>query len=184
VNQTGNPFLDFTDAHLKAAMLRALRLVAILAAIAGVALWVTMGWQTAMLLLSGALVSASGLWEWQKLIALINARLDEQGAGSAAGAMPLGSASAGKRAGGDAAAVGHEAKSELGAGVTPGAEAGQVAGPGATRVVLGFFLRLGVAGAVLYGSLRCFHGSVYALVGGLGLAAFALGVEAVRLIRS
>jgi hypothetical protein len=146
VSQTGNPFLEFTDAHLKAAMLRALRLVAILGGIAFVALWATMGWQTAMLLLSGAVVSASGLWEWQKLITLINARLDAPGA-----------AEGGTSASG---------------------------GPGSARVVLGFFLRLAVAAAVLYGSLRCFHGSVYALVGGLGLAAFALGVEAVRLIRS
>jgi hypothetical protein len=96
-----------------------------------------MGWQTAMLLLAGALVSASGLWEWQKLIAVINARLDNR-----------------------------------------------QAGPGSTRVVLGFFLRLVVAGLVLYGSLKCFHGSIYALVGGLGLAAFALAVEAVRLVRA
>ncbi len=136
-SSTGNPFLDFTDAHLKAAMLRALRLVAILTLIAFLVLLATLGWQTAMLLLAGSLVSASGLWEWQKLIGVINARLDnQQGA------------------------------------------------PGATRVVLGFFLRLVIAGLVLYGSLRCFHGSVYALVGGLGLAAFALGVEAVRLVRS
>ena len=122
-------------------MLRALRLVAVLAAFACVALWVTMGWQTAMLLLAGALVSASGLWEWQKLITVINARLDH--------------------------------------GHAPGG-----AGGGATGVVLGFLLRLMIAGAVLYGSLRCFHGSVYALVGGLGLAAFSLAVEAVRLVRS
>lgn len=137
MSSAGNPFLEFTDAHLKAAMLRALRLVALLTAIAFVALWVTMGWQTAMLLLAGAIVSASGLWEWQKLIGVINARLDN-----------------------DRSA------------------------PGSSRVVLGFFLRLIVAGLILYGSLRCFHGSVYALVGGLGLAAFALAVEAVRLVRS
>jgi hypothetical protein len=136
-SSTGNPFLDFTDAHLKAAMLRALRLVAILTAIGFIALLATMGWPTAMLLLAGAVVSASGLWEWQKLIAVINARLDNQQAAT-----------------------------------------------GSTRVVVGFLLRLVVAGAVLYGSLRCFHGSVYALVGGLGLAAFALAVEALRLVRS
>jgi hypothetical protein len=137
MSASGNPFLDFTDAHLKAAMLRALRLVAILTAIGFFALLATMGWPTAMLLLAGAVVSASGLWEWQKLIAVINARLDNQQAAT-----------------------------------------------GSTRVVVGFLLRLVVAGAVLYGSLRCFHGSVYALVGGLGLAAFALAVEALRLVRS
>ncbi|HEY0785362.1 MAG TPA: ATP synthase subunit I [Acidobacteriaceae bacterium] len=136
MSATSNPFLNFTDADLKAAMVRAMRLVAILTAIAFVALLLTLGWRTAMLLLAGALVSASGLWEWQKLIAVINAKLD---------------------------------------GAEPSAQTG--------RVVAGFFLRLVVAGLVVYGSLRCFHGSVYAMVGGLGLAAFALAVEAVRLLR-
>ncbi len=148
MSTTGNAFLDFTDAHLKAAMLRALRLVAILTGIGFVALLVTLGWQTAMLLLAGALVSASGLWEWQKLIGVINARLDAQPE-NAQGANPA-----------------------------------PPSGPGSVRVVLGFFLRLVIAGLILYGSLRCFHGSVYALVGGLGLAALALAVEAVRLVRS
>ena len=133
---SGNPFLDFTDAHLKAAMRRALRMVAVLTAIAFVTLLVTMGWPTAMLLLAGALVSASGLWEWQKLIGIINARLDHQQA------------------------------------------------TGAGRVVAGFFLRLVVAGLVLYGSLRCFQGSVYALIAGLMLAIVALGFEALRMVRS
>ncbi len=132
---TGNAFLDFTDAHLKAAMQRALRMVALLTVLAFVGLLATLGWQTAMLLLAGALVSASGLWEWQKLIGVINARLDHQ----------------------------------------------QATGRG--RVLAGFFLRLVVAGLVLYGSLRCFHGSVYALIAGLMLAIVALGFEALRLVR-
>jgi hypothetical protein len=136
-SSAGNPFLDFTDAHLKAALERALRLVAILTAIGFVALLATMGWPTAMLLLAGALVSATGIWEWQKLVAAINARLDHR-----------------------------------------------QGGPGSSRVVLGLLLRMVIAGGVLYGSLRCFRGSVYALVAGLGLAVIALSVEAVRLVRS
>ena len=133
---TGNPFLDLTDAHLKAAMRRALRMVALLTVLAFTALWLAAGWQTAMLLLAGALVSASGLWEWQKLISVINARLDNQQA------------------------------------------------PAAGRVLAGFFFRLIVAGLVLYGSLRCFQGSVYALIAGLMLAIIALAIEALRLVRS
>ena len=133
---SGNAFLDFTDAHLKAAMHRALRMVAVLTLVGFIALWAIMGWQTAMLWLAGALVSASGLWEWQKLIGVINARLDNQQA------------------------------------------------TGSTRVLAGFFLRLVVAGLVLYGSLRCFQGSVYALIAGLMLAIVALGFEALRMVRS
>jgi hypothetical protein len=51
------------------------------------------------------------------------------------------------------------------------------------RTLVMFFLRLGMAVAILYVSLKCLHGSVYALVAGLGLAVFALSIEAVRLLR-
>jgi hypothetical protein len=51
-------------------------------------------------------------------------------------------------------------------------------------VIALFFLRLAIAAAVLYVSLRCLHGSVYGLVAGLTLAMIALSVEAVRLTRS
>ncbi len=127
---------EITDAHLRTAMFRAMRLVGILSIVIFLILLPTAGWQTAMLLLVGALISVSGLWEWQKLIGLIQRKLDnQQKAGSA-------------------------------------------------RVIVGFFVRLLVGAAILYGSLRCFHGSVYALLGGLALAALALAIEASRLIRS
>lgn len=54
----------------------------------------------------------------------------------------------------------------------------------AGRTVVMFFLRLALAGLALYASLRCLHGSVYALVAGLGLAVIALSVEALRLLRA
>jgi len=57
--------------------------------------------------------------------------------------------------------------------------------PHSTGFVLGmFFIRLGLAAAVIYGSLKCFRGPVYALVGGLGLAALALLIEVARQSRS
>ena len=46
-----------------------------------------------------------------------------------------------------------------------------------------FFLRLAVVGGILYVSLRCLHGSVYALVAGIMLAVVALSIEALRLLR-
>jgi hypothetical protein len=134
---SGNPFLNFTDADLTATLRRALRTIAILGVLLFLILTVTAGWQTGMLMLAGALVSATGVYEWQRLISVVNARLDNQ----------------------------QEASSTA-------------------SVVLMFFLRMGLAAAVLYGSLKCFHGSVYALVGGLGLAVLALSVEAVRFLRS
>ncbi len=52
----------------------------------------------------------------------------------------------------------------------------------AWAVVVFFVLRLTVYAGVIYGSLRCFRGSVVALLCGLGLAALAVTWEAVRLL--
>ncbi|MGA2206262.1 MAG: hypothetical protein ABSG10_05990 [Terracidiphilus sp.] len=54
---------------------------------------------------------------------------------------------------------------------------------GATVSAVLFVLRLGVFGAAIYGSLKCFRGSVVALLCGLGLAVLAMVWEAVRLLR-
>jgi len=51
------------------------------------------------------------------------------------------------------------------------------------RTLVMFFLRLGMAVVILYVSLRSLHGSVYALLAGLGLAILALSLEALRLLR-
>jgi hypothetical protein len=58
-----------------------------------------------------------------------------------------------------------------------------VRGKSMTRVLLSFFLRLGVALALLYGSLKLLDGSVYALVGGLTLGVAALLIEGLRLVK-
>ena len=50
-------------------------------------------------------------------------------------------------------------------------------------MVLFFVLRLTVFAGVIYGSLKCFHGSVVALLFGLGLAVLTIGWEAIRLLR-
>ena len=50
-------------------------------------------------------------------------------------------------------------------------------------VVLFFVLRLTVFAGVIYGSLKCFHGSIVALLFGLSLAVLAIGWEAIRLLR-
>jgi uncharacterized membrane protein len=53
----------------------------------------------------------------------------------------------------------------------------------APAVVLFFVLRLTVFAGVIYGSLKCFQGSVVALLCGLGLAALTIGWEVIRLLR-
>jgi len=136
VTETAHPLFDFSDAQLKAALRRAFKMTVIIGIVLAVALTFAYGWQTGALVLAGTIISATGLWEWQRLVAFINARLDNQ----------------------------------------------RTAGAG--RVLTTFFLRLLLAGGILYGSLKCLHGSVYALVAGLVLGIFALTVEAVRMIRS
>jgi hypothetical protein len=132
-----NPFLNFTDADLQAAFHRAYRTIAILA-VAGASLFAFLAnWQSGAQLLIGAILSAAGLYEWQRLIALINARLDNQKT------------------------------------------------PRSTAFVLTmFFFRLIIAACVLYVTLKCLHGSLYAMIAGLATAVAALTIEALRLIRS
>jgi|SRR5580698_1042617 hypothetical protein len=55
---------------------------------------------------------------------------------------------------------------------------------GAALTFVSFVLRLIVFGGVIYGSLKCFQGSVAALLCGLGLAVLAMVWEAIRLLRN
>jgi hypothetical protein len=132
-----NPPLNFSDADLKAALRRALRLTAAMALFGFGVLNLLMGWKLAVQFLAGAFVSATGLYEWQQLVELMNAKLDNKKV------------------------------------------------PRSTGFVLTmFFLRLGVAAAVIYVTLKCLPGPYYALVAGLGLVAVALLIEVARLSRS
>jgi hypothetical protein len=54
---------------------------------------------------------------------------------------------------------------------------------GTVTVVVFFVIRLTVFAGVIYGSLKCFHGSAIALLCGLGLALAATAWEALRLLR-
>jgi len=111
-------------------------IVAILTPIGFLAFTFTLGWQTGLLFLAGAVISWTGIWEWRSLSERIFAHMDNRQE------------------------------------------------PGTTRRTLVlFFLRLGLAIALLYVSLRCLNGTVYALVTGLGLAVLALTFEAIRLLR-
>ena len=80
-----NPFLDFSDADLSAALLRAVRLVGILALVAAPIILIVSGWQTAALFLVGAATSAGGVYESRRLIGVINARLDNRGSAHSTG---------------------------------------------------------------------------------------------------
>ena len=131
-----SPSAAITDQDLQKILGRSMRIVAILAPVLFLVFTFTLGWQSGLLLLAGAVISWTGIWEWRSLTTRIFAHLDNQ--------QP----------------------------------------PGTTRRTLVlFFLRLGLAVAILYVSLRCLHGTVYALITGLGLAVAALSFEALRLLR-
>ncbi|MGO9435298.1 MAG: hypothetical protein ACLPH3_03815 [Terracidiphilus sp.] len=53
----------------------------------------------------------------------------------------------------------------------------------AAAVVVFFVIRLTVFAGVIYGSLKCFQGSVVALLCGLALAVMSIGWEVIRLLR-
>jgi hypothetical protein len=69
--------LDFTDANFVSLMRRSMRNILIAGAILSLIVMSVWGWRTGLMLLVGAVISASGVREWQRLIAAINARLDQ-----------------------------------------------------------------------------------------------------------
>jgi hypothetical protein len=131
-----HPIVDLTHDDLDAMLRRALTITLILGAIASIIVLIGSGWRNAAMLLTGTLISAASIFEWQRLIRVINARMDKN-------------------------------RAPAGAGI----------------VVLFFVLRLTLFAGVIYVSLKCFHGSVLALLCGLCLAILTIGYEAIRLLR-
>jgi hypothetical protein len=70
---------SFTDADFRRTMWSALRLLAVITVVAAPPIWWKMGWQSAVLLLVGTLISGSGLFEWLRLMTAVMARMDEGG---------------------------------------------------------------------------------------------------------
>jgi hypothetical protein len=134
-------FDTYSDDDFKRSIWSALRMIAIAVAIGVPLLWWKLGWQSAVLLAVGAVISGSGLFEWLRLMVALMARMDSGGA-EPVPVRPL------------------------------------------APVLMGFFLRLALALALLYGSLKLLDGPVYALIGGLALGVAALSIEGLRLIKS
>ena len=75
----------FTDADVRATLVRTLRLLAVLTVVGmGFVAW-KMGWRSAVFLLVGAAISGTGLWEWMRLMSAVMARMD-----AGAEAKPMG----------------------------------------------------------------------------------------------
>jgi hypothetical protein len=73
---TMKAFEQFSDADFKRTILSALRLLAIVTAIAAPLLAWKLGWRSAALLLVGSVISGSGLWEWLRLMSAVMVRMD------------------------------------------------------------------------------------------------------------
>src|SRR5579871_1804352 len=67
---------SFNDEDFRRTILRALRLLAGVTVVVAPILWWKLGWQSAVLLLVGAAISGSGLFEWLRLMTAVMARMD------------------------------------------------------------------------------------------------------------
>jgi len=67
---------NFSDEDFKRTIKRALRLVVVVAVVVAPLLWWKLGWQSAVLLLVGAAISGSGLYEWLRLMTAVMVRMD------------------------------------------------------------------------------------------------------------
>ena len=129
------PLTDFTEEDIRRTLRRALMLAGGIALVATPILWAWRGWQTWLLFVVGAVISATGIFEWLQLLSAMMSRMEE-------GRTP-----------------------------TP-----------MGRVLVMFFVRLAFAAVLLYASLSSLHGSVYALLAGLGVSLFSLLLESARLM--
>jgi hypothetical protein len=137
MNENEHPLAALNDADLDALLRRAIRITIVLGVLASLILCIASSWRNAAMLAAGAAISAASIFEWQRLIHFINAKLDNKQAPAGAG-----------------------------------------------LAIVFFILRLLVFAGVIYGSLKCFRGSVAALLCGLGLAVVAIVWEALRLLRN
>jgi hypothetical protein len=76
---TSQTSANLTDADVRHTMLAAIRLLLVLSAVAAALFWWRSSWQSAVLLLVGAAISCTSLWEWLRLMTAINARMDAGG---------------------------------------------------------------------------------------------------------
>ena len=73
-----HPILGLTEETLEALLKRAIRNTLILGLIPALVLLVATGWRDAAMLVTGALISAASIFEWLRLVRLINARTRKQ----------------------------------------------------------------------------------------------------------
>jgi threonine/homoserine/homoserine lactone efflux protein len=78
INDPPHPITLLTDEALQALLKRALRNTLILGLIVSVVLTISSGWRNGAMLMTGALISAASILEWQRLVRLVNARAKKE----------------------------------------------------------------------------------------------------------
>jgi uncharacterized membrane protein YidH (DUF202 family) len=89
MTQETHPIADLTQEDLDVMLKRALRNTLILGLISSLAVLIGTEWRNAVMLLTGALISASSILAWQRMVRVINARLDQQKTATRAYAVVL-----------------------------------------------------------------------------------------------
>lgn len=80
----------YTDEDFRRTVLAALRLLGMVTAVAVPLVWWKGGWASAALLVVGAAISGSGLYEWLRLMTAVMARMDVGGVARPMGAVLTG----------------------------------------------------------------------------------------------
>jgi len=76
VSEQTHPLAGLTDAGLEALLKRAIWITLIAGLLAALVVWKASGWRNAAMLATGGAISAASILEWQRLIRLINAKMD------------------------------------------------------------------------------------------------------------
>jgi hypothetical protein len=80
MNEPAPAIASLSDEALQALLKSAIYKILILGGLTSLVLWVSSGWGTGALFASGALVSAGSVFEWRRLVRIINSRMRNQAA--------------------------------------------------------------------------------------------------------
>ena len=78
MNEPAPAIAQLSDEALQALLKSAIYKTLILGGLASLILWVANGWGTGALFATGALVSAASIFEWRRLVRIMNARMRNQ----------------------------------------------------------------------------------------------------------
>jgi len=78
MNQDTHPLLELSNDAAEVMLHKAMRNSLIIGAVASIILLIASGWRNAAMLMTGALISAGSIFEWQRLARVIRAKLEDQ----------------------------------------------------------------------------------------------------------